>query len=230
MKPYFERAGITLYHGDCREVLPGLKDGAAVVVTDPPYGVALNMGWGGRHGDCEIAGDGDTAVRDAALGLCACMPCVVFGSWKIARPPDVRALLVWEKGEHTGMGDLSIPWKPNTEEIYIIGSGFLGPRTSSVLRHAAVTGCVGEVTSRHHPTEKPVSLMQALLAKCPPGVILDPFAGSGSTLVAALRMQRKAIGIELEEKYCEVAAKRIERELAQGDLFIKRPDAALASP
>ena len=119
-------------------------------------------------------------------------------------------VLTWEKGEHVGMGDLSLPWKPNTEEIYVIGSGFTGRRDGSVLKHLAIAGTVGQAVkgTRQHPTEKPTSLMAELIAKTP-GVIADPFAGSGSTLVAAARLGRKAIGVELEERYCEIAARRL---------------------
>ena len=105
------------------------------------------------------------------------------------------------------MGDLSIPWFPCTEEVYVLGSGWVGSRSSGVLRH------VGR--NEHHPTEKPLPLLHELLAKCPPGVIADPFAGSGSTLVAARNLGRLAVGVEIEERYCEAIATR----LAQGDLF-----------
>ena len=211
MKPYYEADGVTLYHGDCREILPTLE--AAVVVTDPPFGRALQSGMGGRHGDCEIVGDEDTAARDAVLAAWAPRPALVFGSWKVRRPDGVRHLLVWDKGEHVGMGDLSMPWKPNHEEVYVIGEGFAGKRTGSVLRHLAVAGCVGVRTWRWHPTEKPESLMADLIAKCPPGNVLDPFAGSGTTLVAAKNLGRRAIGIEIEERYCEIAAKRLSQRV-----------------
>jgi DNA modification methylase len=105
------------------------------------------------------------------------------------------------------MGDLSIPWKPNTEEIYVIGKGFRGHRDGSVLTgHRVVTWAS---KGRVHPNMKPVSLMAELVSKCV-GSIADPFAGSGSTLLAAKQLGRQAIGVEIEERYCEIAAKRLQ--------------------
>ena len=211
MKPYYEHAGITIYLGDCREVLPTVI--ADVLVTDPPYGIAYRSGKDNALPG--IDGDDDTALRDAVLAAWGSHPAVVFGSWKRPRPPSVVALLTWEKGMHSGMGDLSIPWKPNTEEVYIIGRGFAGSRDSSVLRFdAPVTW--NSNGQRHHAHEKPVSLMLELLGKCPPGTILDPFMGSGTTLVAAKNLGRRAIGIEIEERYCEIAARRLGQECLPG--------------
>lgn len=203
MKPYYEQDGITIYHGDrrsCREWLA-----ADVLVSDVPYGVGYACGWDNRFRAVEIAGDHSTDERDDALLDWGSKPALVFGSWKCAKPRGVRAVLTWDKGT-VGMGDLSIPWFPCTEEIYVLGDGWIGSRTSAVLRY--------HVRNANHPTEKPVDLMRALLAKCPPGTIADPFMGSGTTLVAAKLEGRKAIGIEIEERYCEIAAKR----LAQGVL------------
>ena len=116
-------------------------------------------------------------------------------------------LLVWDTLGALGMGDLSIPWKPSHQEIYVIGRGFSGRRTSDVLSFHPTqsTALRGKV----HPHEKPVALMKELAGKCPEGTILDPFMGSGTTLRAAKDLNRKAIGIELEERYCEIAAKRM---------------------
>ena len=209
MEPYYADDSVTLYHGDCREVTAWLK--ADVLVTDPPYGMALRSGRGGAFGDSTIANDADTTVRDVALDLWGNRPALVFGRWSVERPSATRMVLTWEKGEHVGMGDLSLPWKPNTEEIYVLGAGFVGHRGGSVLKCNAIAGTVGQAGkgTRHHPTEKPTALMGALIRKCPPGVIADPFAGSGATLLAARTEGRRAIGVEEREDYCEVIAKRL---------------------
>lgn len=213
MTPYYADDAVTIYLGDCREVAEWLA--GDVLVTDPPYGMALRSGRGGAFGRSEIAGDDTTEVRDAALALWAGRPALVFGRWSVARPAATRQVLTWEKGEHVGMGDLALPWKPNTEEVYVLGEGFRGRRGSSVLRYLAIAGTVGRADqgTRRHPTEKPVGLMRDLIAKCPLGVVVDPFAGSGSTLRAAKDLGRRAIGVELDERYCEIAARRCAQEV-----------------
>lgn len=219
MTPYYEDEYVTLYHGDALAIPDWL--GADVLVTDPPYGMALRSGRGGGLGELTIAGDDDTDARDAALERWGGIrPALVFGRWSVPAPPGTRQVLTWDKGEHVGMGDLRIPWKPNTEEIYILGRWPDRPdtvrRKGSTLHHLAIAGTVGRPQdgTRTHPTEKPVGLITDLLAQCPPGTVADPFAGTGSTLVAAKRLGRRAIGVELEERYCEIAARR----LAQGVL------------
>lgn len=209
MKPYYQDDAVTLYHGDCLEITDWIE--ADVLVTDPPYGMALRSGADGAFGDNRITSDEDTSARDGALGVWGEGPALMFGRWSVPRPVATRMVLTWEKGEHVGMGDLSTPWKPNTEEIYVIGRGFTGRRSGSVLRHLAIAGTVGQAAkgTRHHPTEKPQGLMAELIDKCPPGIIADPFAGSGPTLIAARNLGRRAIGVELEERYCEVIANRL---------------------
>ncbi|MGH9252244.1 MAG: DNA methyltransferase, partial [Acidimicrobiales bacterium] len=93
---------------------------------------------------------------------------------------------------------------------------FVGRRRSSVLRHLAIAGTVGRADweTRHHPVEKPVGLMRHLIFHCPPlAEVVDPFMGSGTTLRAAKDCGRRAIGVEIEERYCEIAARRLGQEV-----------------
>ena len=214
---YYQDEQVVLYHGDCLEITEWLE--ADVLVTDPPYGVAFvagknnggskNKQWTSRWTGVEIAGDDNTDLRDMALERWGGeRPALVFGTWKRSAPRGVRETLVWDKVVSTGMGDLSIPWRPSWESIYVLGKGFVGPRSHGVLRHSLPTLSPERAM---HPTPKPVGLLHDLIVKCPPGTIADPFAGSGSTLVAARNLGRKAIGVELEERYCEIIARRLDQ-------------------
>ena len=217
MKPYYADDAVTLYHGDCREVTEWLT--ADSLVTDPPYGMGYTQGrrvnggskgWTSRWTDTPIAGDDSLEARDFVISEWGDRPALVFGTWKRAAPNGVREVLVWDKVVSTGMGALDVPWRPSWEAIYVLGWGFVGNRSHGVL---SVSMPTLSPERKDHPTAKPVELMLALVAKTP-GVVADPFAGSGSTLVAAKRLGRKAIGVEIDERYCEAAAKR----LAQGVL------------
>lgn len=161
-----------------------LADRAAdVMITDPPYGMAYVSSKTTRR---PIAGDKDEALRDEVLALWGDKPAAVFGTWKVPKPKGTKQLIVWFKASvGPGMGDLSMPWGHATEEIYILG----------------------------HPTPKPVGLMVELIECAPDGYVIDPFMGVGATLLAAKNLGRKVIGIELEEKYCEVAARRLSQEV-----------------
>lgn len=205
MSIYYQDDLVTLYHGDCLEHPEWWTD-ADVLVTDPPYGMAYQSGWVRDRTDRAIAGDDTTGVRDAALHAWGNRPALIFGTWRAERPRDARTLLICDKGL-VGMGALDLPWGPSHEEIYVLGTGFVGKRGKSVLHIQGLTSTDPERFG--HPTPKPVPLMETLIAHCPPGCIADPFAGSGSTLVAAKLLGRKAVGVELEEKYCEIAARRL---------------------
>jgi site-specific DNA-methyltransferase (adenine-specific) len=122
----------------------------------------------------------------------------------------LRGLLVWDKGT-PGMGDLN-HWGPSYELIASAGSGkTTGSRDQSILRYPTVPPA-----RRHHPTEKPTSLLEYLIGKIDAATVLDPFAGSGSTLVAARNLGRRAIGIEVEERYAETAARRLSQGVLVG--------------
>lgn len=204
--PFYADELITLFRGDCLSLWAWVVEQCEVLVTDPPYGIAYRSS--AKTGEQRpIANDESTAVRDEVLRRWGTQgPALVFGSWKQHKPENVAQLLIWEKGLNVGMGNLRIPWKPNHEEIYVIGKGdgFTGRRTSGVL-HFAFEG-VG--AAKMHPTVKPLALMRELLLKTL-GVIFDPFAGSGSTLVAAKQLGRRAIGIEMDPAYCLTAANRL---------------------
>jgi DNA modification methylase len=212
-KPYYEDDLVTLYCGDSLEITEWLA--ADVLVTDPPYGVAWKSG-GMSNAKTPVVdkvnNDENANVRDEALKLWGTKPAVVFGSWRVPKPDNVSHRLIWYKQANIP-GMRATPWYSADEEIYVIGKGFTGkPEQNVLVTNDRRDGAYGEVAKLGHPTPKPVGLLERLIAKCPEGVIADPFVGAGSTLLAAKNLGRKAIGVELEEKYCETAAKR----LAQG--------------
>jgi DNA modification methylase len=203
MTPYYQEPGITIYHGDCREVLDWRA--ADVLLTDPPYGIYYHSGARRLEGNaCSIIGDEDTILRDFVLSVWK-GPALVFGTWRVPKPAHTRGVLVWDKGGALGMGDLSLPWKFDHEEIYVLGSGFVGSRDSGSVLRCAPEQSIG----RAHPHQKPVHLITRLLTKCPAGIVSDPFMGVGTTLRAAKDLGRQAIGIEIEERYCEIAVNRL---------------------
>ena len=212
--PYYQDEFVTLYHGDCLEITDWLA--ADVLVTDPPYGMAYDSGWvKGRTRP--IASDDSTATRDAALALWGEHPWLAFGTWRQPRPSGTRHVLVWDKtdGVGPGMGDLSAAFGTSHEEVYLGGPWRKqSARRGSVIRTACAMGNPSGLVARMgHPTPKPTDLMETLIAAAPPGTIADPFAGSGSTLVAAKALGRKAIGVELEERYAEIAARRLSQDV-----------------
>ena len=214
MKPYYQDDHVTLYHGDCltehREWLE-----ADVLVTDPPYGVAYESNFSRDKRNVKmgrpIASDKTLDARNSVLEKWGNNPALVFGRWDAERPAGTHTRLIWDKGNSVGMGDLSIPWGRSEEEIYVLGRGFTGKRSGNVLRVQMLMS--GDKARPDHPTPKPIPLMERLIEKCPPGVIADPFAGSGATLLAAKHLGRRAIGVELEERYCEIIAKRLSQEV-----------------
>ncbi|MEO2134637.1 DNA methyltransferase [Microbacterium sp.] len=207
MSLYYEDEYVQLHHGDCRAIRGWLS--ADVLVTDPPYGVAFQSSrTTGTKQHAKIAGDESTDLRDVALELWGDRPALVFGTWRAPRPQNVRQRLLWVKGDDPGLGDLSFPWGYGDEEAYVMGKGWHGPRRTNVYRMPKIASA----NNPGHPTPKPVALMEALIEYAPTGVIADPFAGSGATLIAARNLGRKAIGVELEEKYCELIVKRLSQQ------------------
>lgn len=210
MRPYYERNGITIYHGDCREILPSIPNGEVEwVITDPPYNAGKAYG---QHDDTMT--DADYAnwcrswfndCRRIARGV------VIFPGhgnlpvwWDIERPGRVGC---WHKpGNPAGGGLVQFcEWEP-----WLLWGHRMGG--SDVIR-ATVTAQpeVGD-----YPCPKPLPLLKRLLLQAKASSVCDPFMGSGTTVVAAHHLGIRAIGIEVEERYCEIAAKR----LAQGVLLV----------
>ena len=201
IKPYYDHAGITIYHGDCREILPQLEP-VDLVLTDPPYGV-------------------NKAFWDESF-LIDWIPLAAKATTNaLAITPGVSNLLYLPRS----VGELNYKWTLSCRIINARMRGAIGfgnwiPCVVYVRANGSIYTCnqdAGEITINGlmpaHPSPKPFDAIRFFLSKLPGGSILDPFMGSGTTLVAAKNLGRKAIGIEIEEKYCEIAAKRLGQEV-----------------
>jgi DNA modification methylase len=189
MDPYYADDAVTIYHGDCRDVLPDIEYDC--IATDPPYP--------------NNAGHFTESVASAGAVLRAWATDALIFWTELERPPVAAPLVavhIWHRANVNGR-----PYEP----IYQFARDG-EKRRSEVLRHAVEFENATGADYLGHPTQKPVALMSRLLAKLD-GVVLDPFAGVGSTLRAAKDLGRKAIGIEIEERYCEIAAKRCAQEV-----------------
>jgi len=199
MKPYYEDGACTIYHGDCREVLPTL-DKVDLVLTDPPYGIGSLMQGGtdtGHWGALSQVNPWD--METPSLDLILEMPAIliIWGGNYFDLPP-CRGVLAWRKlNAVPTQADFEMAW--TTLDM-----------PAKMFSHNS-----GAAMDRHgHPTEKPTGLMRWCMGFAPDAqTVLDPFMGSGTTLRAAKDLGRKAIGIELEEKYCEIAVKRLQQEV-----------------
>lgn len=217
--------GITLIHGDCRDVLGELPDGSVdLVLTDPPYGVGYSTG---RRSVCtrsstRLAYDLATAplLNDTADALAPLLNDTAVIYWFAAPErldvmmPIVRGLgdvpnvLCWDKGNCTA-GDLETTYGQQWEAIIYARrtrTPLLGGRDRDVLRFSR-----GATAAYLHPTQKPLPLLRYLLSRHPSGTVLDMFAGSGTTGRAAKDLGRRCLMVELEERYVEIAARRLEQ-------------------
>lgn len=229
MTVLFEDALTKVIHGKWQDHLDEI-DAADVLITDPPYGMSYISNSSKRGPTAPVRGDKDTVERDTLLDRWFGYdgpdpsvpkrfdrPAIVFGTWRVPRPTwDVRQLLIWHKGDSPGMGDLSLPWGPSHEEMYVMGGygegKWTGKRGPSVIRSRVSEGNAKGERERHgHPTPKPVLLMQDLVSHTVGGVIVDPFAGSGATAVAARLLGRRCVAIEMDRTYAEGIVPRLER-------------------
>lgn len=210
---------ITLYEGDCLDLLRTLEPGSVdTVITDAPYGIDLRgKSQGGRKGrsrsaaDNSVIGDESMAVGIAVLDWCrdAALPTVAFASPKSPWPGDWSSRLVWDKGGAVGGGgDVKRSWKQTWELIQVARLKKLyGSRDSAVLRFPVLPSL-----SAIHPAAKPVPLLMYLISQTTAlgDTVFDPFAGSGTTGVAAIMLGRKCIMVEKDPAYCDVIRRRIE--------------------
>jgi DNA modification methylase len=226
IKPYYDDGkGIVIYHGDCRNIIPALNE-VDMIATDPPYGV----GYRGGHfhsGNVNIRREreklqGDQAdIYEEIIPMClkVCRgPCYFFFAGTRALSVyqaisnaggDVHALIIWHKINAT-YAAMNAQYKQRHEPIlYCTGKGGKTLWCGS-SRESTIWEIGKDPQNFDHPTRKPVALMAKMIQNHKANVILDPFMGSGTTLVAAKMLGRKAIGIEIEEKYCRVAVRRIE--------------------
>lgn len=190
MKPYYQHAGITIYHGDCREIVPALGP-FDCLLSDPPY-PGYEKGW-----DVPDVGSVLAGIRARVMAIC----------WPPMVPPPLSGVVA----EH-------IWHKPNGcsahhyERVLMYGDTGKGCK---VFRIAAILPDYVQYRREcvDHPTQKPLKLMRELLRVTKAANVIDPFMGSGTSLVAAHESGLNAVGIELNERYCEVAAKRLAQEV-----------------
>ena len=209
----------TLYLGDCMDILPTL-DKVYAVITDPPYGIGFKssqpkaIDYGLIYGDAEPFDPSPLLLFENL---------VLWGGNNFANKLPIGGWFVWDKRVSEAadkmMGSpFELAWVSNKKKYKIARIQHGGAKNADALN--------GDVANaaRFHPTQKPVALMKWCIDQVGnPETILDPFMGSGTTGVAAIQLGRKFIGIEREPKYFDIACKRIEQAVAQGQLFAPEP-------
>lgn len=212
MKPYYQDSHVTLYLGDCMEIMPQLWEPAIydLLLTDPPYGIGRDgqngpeKGYAGCRKGYEFSGwDDKSPSRDCfdLMRRTSCAQIIWGGNYFADRLETARGWLVWDKAQYgLTQSDGELAWSSLDQPLRIFKLG------------RAVLQSDGPV----HPTQKPINLMNWCIKQVPwANNVLDPFCGSGSSVLAAKDIGLKACGIDLSEKYLEIAAKR----LSQGVLY-----------
>ncbi len=226
MKPYYEHGGITIYHGDCLDVLPLLVENSVdLVLSDPPYGVSYVTSWRSRSDKLRKPVANDTnldtvaaawplaiqKLRDDRHWYCFASPRMIHEVMPIVG--NAKHTICWDKGDRGTVGDLEAGFGEAWEAILYGMKGrrpLNGKRPRTVVRHDW-----SATMDPLHPTVKPVALLRKLIAWSTDDgeTVLDPFAGSCTTARAAKDIGRKCICIELDEKYCERGAERLRQEV-----------------
>jgi DNA modification methylase len=207
LTPYYQDDAVTIYHADCRDVLPDVDVG--LLLADPPYGIAYDP----RSAKYGAHSDHDPVVGDDRpfdpVQLIRYPRAILWGANHYAtRLPESRFWLVWDKATRNGMSlrisEIEMAWSRG-----VVGR----PLAFRHMWSGAYRD--SERDQFLHPTQKPVALMEWCIGldKDGTGPVVDPYMGSGPTLRAAKNLGRRAIGIEIEEKYCEIAAQRMQQEV-----------------
>ena len=225
MRPYYERNGITIYHGDCREVLPELE-GVALLLADPPYGVGRQYGLlydDKRDGYWDWFKPALSQMKAAADVVA-----VHHRQFALKEITDWDWIVAWQKPFGAGARIGNSPLLPHWEPIFLWGIHKLGTRREVLpdwisCNPAPSPRPKNGISLRHnddfegtgHPLPKPLVLEVKLISALSDvgSTVLDPFMGSGTTLRAAKDLGREAVGIEIEERYCEMAANRLSQEV-----------------
>lgn len=221
--PYFEAEGVTLYHGDARLILPALELDVAVVLTDPPYNCGVRYGeltndrrpwpeWCTWWDDCL------TIFQQSARDVFAFMSQTAWKQYQRLGVHEIDWTLVWSKP--LSLAVTALPFMPHWEPI-----GYWGKtqrKRDTAFWGSDVYTCNVTPNVHGHKTEKPLSLMREMVQRLtlPGDLIADPFAGSGTTLIAAQLEGRRSVGMEIEERHCEIIARRLER----GDAGARQPN------
>jgi DNA modification methylase len=220
MKPYYqdEASRITIYHGDCREVLPGLPL-ADLLLTDPPYELTASGGGIGAKRDYLSSIDGHIDCG-FDVSLLASFPnwCVFCAKAQLPLLLDVVGgrrwcLVTWNKPNPTPL--VNCNYLPDTE--YVVHAYQPGRLFGEYKDRSRFIVLPVERNNFGHPTVKPLAVVNKMMrlgSECG-DLVVDPFCGSGTTLVSARDCGRRAIGIEIEERYCEIAAKRLSQGVLQ---------------
>ena len=204
MKPYYEDSAVQIYLGDCREILPQLPK-VDLVLTDPPYGIGMdggNVGYKGHNNFEKLDWDNAPPDRDLISMIIEKGAKSILWGGNYFGLPASRCWLIWDKGagfKGRTYAEAEMAWTNIDANVRIFSHDPLAK---------------GDYKGKHHPTMKPLPLMTwCIQFSTEAQTILDPFMGSGTTLRAAKDLGRKAIGIELEERYCEIAARRMCQEV-----------------
>lgn len=211
-KPYYEKDGIVIYCGDCREILPHLPK-VDLVLTDPPYGANIDTDFSRYSGERNSSYDrviGDDKPFDPSVCM-VCKRVIIWGANCFSDRLPMGVWLVWDKRHDSGKSftsDAEVAWMK-------LGAGGKSGGSGVRIYSQIWQGFLRSEQRHGHPTQKPVELFEWCISQYSGEIntILDPFMGSGTTLVAAKNLGRKAIGIEIEERYCEIAVKRLSQEV-----------------